>query len=208
MMRTAIVLGFVLGAAVGAPREAAAQLSASSASVVLPPGSRVRVTAPATGRVVGTLLSATADSVRLEVTDGSSLALSTTSLSALELSAGVRRNAWRGAGIGLLVGAGVGGVVGLATYRRAECYDNPIEGFFCDLVNRTSRSVTVVSDAALFGTAGAIVGAIVGQVGRERWVRVTLGRSGVRVGITPWRIGGDTRLRISVARQFADFPAR
>jgi hypothetical protein len=90
---------------------------------------------------------------------------------------------WRGAGIGLLVGAGIGGAVGLATYRRAECYDNAVEGFFCDIVNRTSRSVTIVSEAAMAGIAGALVGALIGQVGRETWVRVPLARERTRVGV-------------------------
>ena len=182
MMRTLVLLLVIIGAVVGSS-PAGAQSAAHGGSVDLAPGSRVRVTAPATGRVVGTLLSATDDSVRVELTSGSSLTLPTTSLSGLELSAGVRRRGWRGAGIGLLVGAGVGGVIGLATYRSAECYDNVVEGFFCDLVNRTSRSVTVVSDAAMGGTAGAIVGALIGQVGRESWVRVPLLRERTRVGV-------------------------
>ena len=136
--------------------------------------------------------SAAGDSVHVELAGGSSVALPKSSLSGLELSGGVRRNGWRGAGIGLLAGAGVGGVIGLATYRRAECYDNPIEGFFCDLVNRTSRSVTVVSDAAMVGTAGAIVGALIGQVGRETWVRIPLLRHGTRVGLVGQRGVGVT----------------
>ena len=123
------------------------------------------------------------DSVRVEVAGGSSVALPTRGLAGLDVSGGVRRNGWRGAGIGLLVGAGVGGAIGLATYRRAECYDNVVEGFFCDIVNRTSRSVTVVSDAAMAGTAGAIVGALIGHAGRETWVRVPIGRAGARVGL-------------------------
>ena len=181
MMRALICFLVIIRALVGSST-AEAQPATHGASVDLAPGSRVRVTAPATGRVVGTLLSATDDSVRVELTGGSSLTLPTTSLSGLELSAGVRRQGWGGAGIGLLVGAGVGGVIGLATYRSAECYDNVVEGFFCDLVNRTSRSVTVVSDAAMVGTAGAIVGALIGQVGRESWVRVPLLRDRTRVG--------------------------
>ena len=182
MNRRAIVVVIMFGSAVVVPHRAAAQDAASGASVVVTPGSRVRVTAPATGRIVGTLLMASDDSVRIELAGGSSVGLPRASLSALEVSGGVRRSGWRGAGIGLLVGAGVGGAIGLATYRSAECYDNVVEGFFCDIVNRTSRSVTVVSDAAMVGTAGAIVGALIGRVGRETWVRVPLLRDRTRVG--------------------------
>jgi hypothetical protein len=182
MMRRTVFLAGLIAEFVGASPPALAQAVPPNASVVVTAGSRVRVTAPATGRVVGTLLSATADSVQIELTGGSTLTLPKAGLSGLELSTGVRRNGWRGAGIGLLVGAGVGGVVGLATYRRAECYETALEGFFCDIVNRTSRSVTVISDAAMAGAAGAIVGALIGRVGRERWVRVPV-REGTRVGV-------------------------
>ena len=180
-MRT-IRSAILITALAGTAQWASAQSAGDGASVVLTPGSRVRVSSPATGRVVGTLISATDDSLQIEFGGGASLTLPRAGLSALELSTGVRRNGWRGAGIGLLVGAGVGGAIGLATYRRAECHDNPVEGFFCDLVNRTSRSVTVVSDAAMVGTAGAIVGAPIGQVGRETWVQVPLLRGRARVG--------------------------
>jgi hypothetical protein len=180
-MRT-IRFAILIWALAGTAQWASAQSARGGASIVLAPGSRVRLSSPATGRVVGTLVSATDDSLRIEFGEGASLTLPRAGLSALELSTGVRRNGWRGAGIGLLVGAGVGGGIGLATYRRAECRDNPIDGFFCDLVNRTSRSVTVASDAAMVGTAGAIVGALIGQVGRESWVRVPLLRERTRVG--------------------------
>jgi hypothetical protein len=56
MNRRAIVVVIMFGSAVVVPHRAAAQDAASGASVVVTPGSRVRVTAPATGRIVGTLL--------------------------------------------------------------------------------------------------------------------------------------------------------
>ena len=177
-------LACILVALSAMPSVAGAQSPAPVPSVVLAPGARVRVTTPATGRVVGTVVSTEDDSLRVALAGGSALVVPRSTLSGLELSAGRKGQGWRGAGIGLLVGAGIGGVIGFATYRRSECYDNPVEGFFCDLVNQTSRSVTVSSDAALGGLAGAIVGALVGQAsGREQWVPVTLGGTGVRVGV-------------------------
>ena len=193
-MRLLVLLAIVIGASSGAPPQRAMAQGAHGASVDLLPGARVRVTSPATGRIVGTLLGASDDSVRVELAGGSSVALPTRGLSELEVSGGVRRNGWRGAGIGLLVGAGVGGAIGLATYRRSECYDNAIEGFFCDIVNRTSRSVTVVSDAAMVGTAGAIVGALIGHAGREAWVRVPIRRASARVGLV-----GHTGVGVAIA---------
>jgi hypothetical protein len=177
-------LALVLVAVVAMPSVAAAQISAPAVSVVLAPGARVRVTTPATGRIVGTVVSAEDDSLRVALASGSSLAIPRSGFSGLELSTGTKGQGWRGAGIGLLVGAGIGGAVGLATYRRSECYDDPVEGFFCDLVNHTSRSVTVASDAAVGGLAGVIVGALLGQAaGREQWLPVTLAGMGVRVGL-------------------------
>ena len=166
----ALVLPIALAA--GVPRGAFAQSTGQRTSTHLAPGSRVRVTAPATGRFVGTLQQATDDSVRVELASGSSITLPTSRLTRLELSAGVQHHGWKGAGIGLLSGAAVGGAIGLATYRRPSCIPDALARIFCDLIDRTSREVTVAGDAALAGTAGAIVGALIGHVGRETWVTV------------------------------------
>jgi hypothetical protein len=181
MRAGAIALPFVLGAVAGAPASAAAQ---DGASVDPVRGARVRVTSPATGRLVGTLVRQTADSVRVELPGGSSLAFPSRAITELELSAGVRRQGWRGAGIGALAGAGIGGAIGLATYRRTRCDDPILDAIVCSLVDQTSRSVTVISDATMGAAAGAIVGALIGNVPRERWVRVPLDRA-VRVGVAP-----------------------
>ena len=181
MKRGARMLVLAIGPAAGVPAIAAAQ---GGASVELLSGARVRVTTPATGRFVGTVVSATADSVRVELAGGASMALPTPAITQLELSTGARRQGWRGAGIGLLVGAGVGGAIGLATYRRTQCDDPILDAIVCSLVDQTSRSVTMISDATLGGAAGALVGALIGSVPHERWVRVPLERT-VRVGLAP-----------------------
>jgi hypothetical protein len=172
-----------LGAVASVPRFIAAQSVSDRVSVDLASGARVRVTAPAAGRIVGTLLSATGDSIRVELANGSSVAFPVDGLSRLELSTGVQRRGWKGAGIGLLAGAGIGGVIGLATYRRTQCDEPLLETFVCSFVDQTSRQVTVIADAAMVGTVGAIVGALIGHVGRESWVRVPLLREGVRIGL-------------------------
>jgi hypothetical protein len=159
----------------------------------------VRVTAPAAGPVVGTLVRATSDSVRLELASGSSIGYPTVGISRLELSAGVQHRGWKGAGIGLLVGAGIGGVVGLATYRRTECDEPVLELLVCSFVDRTSREVTVIADAAMVGTVGAIVGALIGHTGRESWIRVPLPHEGVRVGLVTATGGSTRRIAIGVS---------
>jgi len=177
----AAVLSITLAADV--PRRAFAQSTEQRTSTHLAPGSRVRVTAPATGRFVGTLLQATDDSVRVELASGSSITLPPSRLTRVELSAGVQHHGWKGAGIGLLSGAVVGGAIGFATYRRSSCIPDALARIFCDLIDRTSREVTVAGDAALAGTAGAIVGALVGHVGRETWVTVPSVGERARLGL-------------------------
>jgi hypothetical protein len=189
MTHRAIVLVLALGFAACTPRAGAAQGVVDGGSVELETGARVRVTSRATGRFVGTLVGATSDSVRVELAGGSSVVIPRSAIAQLEVSAGVRRNGWRGAGIGLLAGAGVGGAIGLATYRRTECRDPLLDVLVCSLVDQTSRSVTVMTDAVVGATGGAIVGALIGQVGRERWVRLPL-EHGLRIGVAPRLDGG------------------
>ena len=199
MRRTGWAIAFTLASCTIAPHVSAAQTVHSPLSVDLAPGARIRVTAPATGRLVGTLIQATTDSVRVELASGSSIAFPAAELTRLELSTGVQRRGWKGAGVGLLVGAGVGGVIGLATYRRTQCDEPVLETFLCSFVDRTSRDVTVIADAAMVGTVGAVVGALIGHAGRESWVRVPLVRERARVGLTTSPRGARPSLRIAVA---------
>ena len=105
------------------------------------------------------------------------------------MSAGVQRRTWQGAGIGFLAGGGIGAVVGLATYHRTECIDSQIaQGFVCPFIDDISRQTSVIIDAALIGTAGTIVGALIGHVAHETWIPVSLTRL------------GDARARIEVRR--------
>jgi len=190
-------VALVVGAAATALSSAAAQTAHDRVAVDLALGARVRVTAPATGRVVGSLVQVTSDSLRVELASGSSIAFPAAGVSQLELSTGVQRRGWKGAGVGLLVGAGVGGAIGLATYRRTHCDEPLLETFVCSFVDRTSQQVTVIADAALVGSVGAIVGALIGHAGRESWVRVPLPRDGTRVGLTSLR-GSSSGLGIAI----------
>jgi hypothetical protein len=171
-----------LFASFGSARDLAAQGASAPPAVSLSPGARIRVTSPGTDRFEGTFRGGTADSIQIGLENGASVALATSSLTRLELSAGVRRQGRRGAAIGLLVGAGVGGAIGLATYRIPECEPSLVEVIFCSVIEKTSREVTVIADATLVGTAGAVVGALIGHAGRETWVPVSLASPVRRVG--------------------------
>ena len=198
-LRAVVVMFTAFGSAASAPLPAMAQSARDEASIVVASGARVRVTTPGTGRVVGTLVSSTPDSLQIAVANGSSIAFPASSVSLLELSAGVQRRGWKGAGIGLLVGAGVGGVVGLATYRRTECDEPVLELLVCSFVDRTSREVTVIADAAMVGTLGAIAGALIGHAARESWVRIPLLREGTRVGLATSTARSRQRIGLAVA---------
>jgi hypothetical protein len=164
-------------------RGASAQSSSPRLSMELAPGSRVRLTVPATKPFVGTLLGATSDSVQVQLASGSSVTLPLSGLSAIELSTGVRRHTYQGAALGFLSGAAVGGAIGFATYRRANCIDESLVQVFCSFVDGTSREVTVASDAALAGVIGGALGAMIGYRGHESWIQVPTLGARARVGM-------------------------
>jgi len=142
-------------------------------------GSRVRVATPDGAPFIGTLLSGNADTLVVELPSGGSLALPRVRVTRLEVSGGVRRHSWEGAGIGLLAGVGAGTAVALATYRRSDCGSSTIgQEIICPLLDYTSRESTMMVDAALFGTAGTILGALIGHVGHETWIPVSRARLG------------------------------
>ena len=166
-----------------------AQQAASAPAFGVSAGSHVRIATPGAEPFVGTLLRASADTLVVELPSGSSLALPQARITQLDVSSGVRRHTWPGVAIGFLAGAGIGTVVALATYHRSDCGDSAIgQGIVCPLLDYASRDRTVLEDAALGVTAGTIVGALIGHVGRETWIPV----SGARVG--------GVRARIEVRR--------
>ena len=171
--------------ALGAQESAVVTIAGVSA------GSRIRVATPEAAPFVGTLVRGNADTLIVEMPSGSSLALPQARITRLDVSGGVRRRTWQGAGIGFLAGAGAGTVVALATYRRSECGDSAIgQAILCPWLDGVSREATVVVDAALLGTAGTIVGALIGHVGRETWIPVSLRRvSDARTRIEVGRVG-------------------
>jgi hypothetical protein len=143
---------------------------ASQQAPRLKPGDRIRAQAPSAspGPLVGTVVAFQADSLMVQG-DTKSWRLSLASITRLDISQGRRSRAGLGAGIGLLVGAGVGALIGSG----------------CDaiVVPVSSEAGCVVVGAAVFGGAGALVGAVTGALMRtERWAEVPLDR--LRVSFT------------------------
>ena len=107
----------------------------------------------------------------------------------LEVSAGTHRRTLRGVGLGFLVGAATGAVLGLASYQEPDCS----QSFIClDF----GPGFAALAGAVVFSVPGMVIGGIVGAKKHEVWRRV--GRLPVHVGIAP-AAGPGLRLTASVA---------
>ena len=146
----------------------------------LAPGARIKVRAQETH--IGTLL--TLDSVALVLRqDGmqDTLSVPRETIRRLEVSAGRKSAAGKGARIGGIAGGGLGLLAG-----AAAAIENPCDGpsFCLDLFGPEDIPLFVV----VAGGTGAVVGALIGALGRtDRWTEVPV--DGLRVGIVPLRDG-------------------
>lgn len=143
----------------------------------LQPGARIRVRAPTVvaGRVDGTVIARSADSVTMTVPGGPSLRLPIAAITAAEVSRGRSRR--DGAMKGLAWGTGIGAALGLLSELGGEeCPDDR-----CDDGYSTGEylAASLVSGAALGAGIGAIVGA-------EHWQRLQLP---ARLALRPGRNG-------------------
>ena len=183
--------GCWLLAAASLPGLAAAQGSPPSATEPdVAPGTRVRVTVPGQARRVGTVVALTGDTLVARWERGEPRGVPLSQLSRLEVSRGLHERPWRGAGIGLALGATVGVVIGAATYEGCEGRANCME--------LGGPGTNAVAAGLVIGTGGAVVGGLLGAVRRtEKWQTVGLER--VRVGAAAPRGG---RAGVGVALSF------
>jgi hypothetical protein len=142
-------------------------LGQTSASARLNPGARVRVTLaqekPRTAVIVGqradTLL------VRwLDVADTAAVPLAR--MSGLEVSTGHHRSVLKSAGMGALIGATAGALVGIVTF-------SPCEGWGC-LTQPGDRSESALWGGVGGATVGLLTGSLLGLRTHENWERVSL----------------------------------
>jgi len=176
--------------AIGALCAATSSGLAQQQGFQLETGARVRLTSPTLppDQEIVRILSAGSDTVvfrseRNPVTR--SLALN--EISAVEVSLGEQRRTRRGAVIGLLSGAAIGGIAGYATYE-------PCTGY-CFLEPASAGSNAAWSGLA-GGTMGLLVGTTIGWLSKsEKWQRVQLN---TRIGVAPSRGGGV----VSISRAF------
>jgi hypothetical protein len=137
------------------------------------PGSRVRVTHPGEGTRVGTVVALTADSLEVRFAGRSDAAhMSLDQVSRVDVSRGRERRVLRRAGVGFLVGAGVGAVTGAISESQCE----PEKEFIC-----LGADGGAFLGGMFFGALGGVVGAVAGLAPSERWERVHVERP--RIGI-------------------------
>ncbi len=165
---------WVVVALVVAPQAAVAQIPRP-----VQVGSRVRIwhhCAPACQRITGTVVRLTSDSILLNANNQfSPTAIARGSVSTFQVANGRESRELFGAGVGLLIGATVGWVIGTAV-------DPPDRTVLLDLGGGPAG----FGVGALLGTVfGAAIGA---EVGPERWVAV--GGEQASIGLGPARRGG------------------
>jgi hypothetical protein len=153
---------------------------AAAQTGTLPPGARVRVTAPTLGpqRAVFRLSAQRGDTlllIRTRSRSAETVPLALQDVRELELSHGWRRRALVGGMVGLGVGVAAGAVIG---YNSPVEPDPPECTLFCSegLTRREGASLAAVSGAQV----GAALGALVGRfVLGERWERIRISPSGL-----------------------------
>jgi hypothetical protein len=187
LARLALCLATALPPAAVVPA-AAAQSPAPSAASAVAPGARVRVTRPGRAAAVGSVVAVRPDTLVVHWTArgdsvGDTTAVSTAEVVRLEVSRGMHRRPWRGAGLGLLAGGGIGALVGAVTYTKPNC---DAQQFICLDFGR-GFAAAVVGGAG--GILGAVVGGVIGAQRVDRWQRVPLGAGRARVGVTLPRAG-------------------
>jgi hypothetical protein len=158
---------------------------------VLEPGVRVRVsTAPQAAKpawIVGTVIAVTGDrlAIRPQHDSGGPIDIARNTVTRLELSRGRHSKALTGLGVGFLVGAGAGVILGSAVLGGGR-----------DIAPSDAKLI----GAGLVGGAGALIGLAVGAGSKsERWqpVPVTVGvMGGAEVSRYSMRVSVNLRFRV------------
>ena len=153
-MRAAIVILLLITANIAPPDARAEQL-------LIEPGTKVRLTVPSEGKnpLVGRITKIGVDGLTLEMRDRPTpMEVPFTSVSKFEINThAVDRSAgfWKGAGIGLLVGAVGGAAIGLASGD-----DEP------GLMTLSATDKAIIAGIAL-GIVGGLFGGFLGAVNRQ-----------------------------------------
>lgn len=150
------IASFVLVAAVLAADVASA---VGQVATSIDPGSRVRITAPSLGlnEAVGTVKEATDDALVVQFEFPRRVGtVDRFEIGKMDVSIHPQRKVLKSVGVGLLVGAGTGALIGLASGD-----DDPQQWF------AFSAEEKALMGGAMLGVTGAVVGLIVGLVRRS-----------------------------------------
>lgn len=150
------------------------------------PGDRVRLRLPEPGTSSGTamrvglLARSPADSVSVQWESGTTTTIALSRIVNLEVSDGPQPFVARGMGYGFVAGALVGAVAG-SRQTGNEYFPTPAIATFTSIVG---------------GVGGAIVGGVVGAIGRrERWSTVQLDKPLRRMRVSPSLVRGSVALQ-------------
>ncbi|MGH7603340.1 MAG: hypothetical protein ACRENK_04990 [Gemmatimonadaceae bacterium] len=130
--------------------------------------SRVRIFSPliAEKKETGILVSATADSIVFRPTNEvGNRSLAVSDINRMEVVQGTHTRILKGAGWGLLVGGGLAAGLTAVTWQKPKN---------CGLCIDFGRGGDSAMAAALGGTAGLVVGALIGSFATDTWVPVRL----------------------------------
>ena len=140
-------------------------------------GARVRVVDTGThaSLLKGTFVRVAADSVFVTASDSTAFMM-LGGPHQLQVSGGRHGHPFKGMGIGFVAGAGLGAIIGSATYSDSDCAD----AFFCN--KKINTGVDAIGGALLGLLVGGIVGA---SVKTEKWRSID--HRTVRVAVVPSR---------------------
>ena len=147
-----------------------------AAAQTVMPGDRVRVVdiQRRTTVLTGELIRLSGDSITIRSTGNQAVSVAGAE-HFLDVSAGMQRSTWTGIGLGFLVGAVTGYVVGASAYE-------PCGGSFCPFYLSQGEEAGIT--AAAFAIPAMVIGGIIGHnFKHEVWQQVD--RPPVRVGIAP-----------------------
>ena len=132
------------------------------------PGSRVRVTDPAEGTRIGTVVAVTPDTLEVRFAHGSEpTPVAIARVTRLDVSRGRERRTMGRAALGVVVGAGVGSLIGAIS--ASDC---PTGVQLCP----SARGNRILSGGTLLGSVGGVIGLIAGRRPAELWEQVPLER--------------------------------
>lgn len=131
-------------------------------------GDRVRLDVPSIQKrpMIGNLSEINAHGLVLHGTD-STYFIPHSSVHELSVSTGNRRNIGKGAMIGLLGGAALGGIIGIISYE--ECTE---EGFMACFMAPENQGQAFALGAVLGALPGSLVGVAIGSAKTDRWEKV------------------------------------